>query len=222
MVAEALGIKLDVDDLNESLHVDPEHPTAWAFGPTNLITQTEGEDQQKCEALVISTFETKSFVADPEKYLKDRLGDERAEKQIKNSNLGAVVEDAKAFHDNPDVTQENRKPGLEDIRKLLAEDWYLVLLVDLRGLNPGRDAELDQKLGEGPISHYLFVYDFNDDGIMGHDPGPPEAHKERFIPWNDLGEIWKPPVIRAFRSKSPSIPKPQTSLIPDPPPAGAK
>ena len=109
------------------------------------------------------------------------MGDETAHIQIEHATIANIREDAKRFLANSHIHALSTTPSLDDVRDCLRDGWYVVPLVNARVLN-------DE---DGYSGHFIFVYGFDDQHIVFHNPGLP-ARAAQKVRWDvfDKARSW--------------------------------
>lgn len=147
----------------------------WSFRPLSLL------NDHGLDVVFYTTFDADAFVAAPETYLLEKKGAEGQAVAIKNSDMAAVVSQARDYikiRNTGGISEINEYYTPEILRALLSDGYLVNLWVNSRRLN-GAD---------GTAGHYILVYDFDDKGFFAHDPGgnqpdgsPLNQFKARYI-----------------------------------------
>ncbi len=125
-------------------------------------------------------FNYQKFVADGEKYLIERYGEEKGNAQIANCDLPYEIQNAKRLHKELETRQS--LPTIQDIRELINDGYLIVCNVNLKALN-------DEP---GYSGHFVLIYEANENELTMHDPGPPH-YKARKVSHNHFLRAWDYP-----------------------------
>lgn len=139
------------------------------------------------DVVYIDQFNLTSFIENPSKALTAVLGSEIAEDQMVNSNIPDVVKAARELLVNENVSVIFEIPTLQQLKSLIDKGYAVIVNVNARVLT-GK---------EGYSGHFVYVYDYNKNDLIMHNPGlPPEpslkVNFDRFEKsWAASGEEYK-------------------------------
>ncbi|HTB49137.1 MAG TPA: hypothetical protein VK712_03575 [Verrucomicrobiae bacterium] len=138
-------------------------------------------DRLGLEAVVIVNSSYEEFAKRGFDYLAEVMGSDIA--QWAETQTGDIeLEKKRAAEVAKKDIHEYRVPTREDIRRLLAEGWLVMLETNARKLN----------YQAGFTGHRVLVYAADVTGVTMHDPGRP-AHQSRFVDWELLEQAWADP-----------------------------
>jgi hypothetical protein len=132
-------------------------PGLWTWQMAGLIWLQE----KGLEIKAIEVFDYKKFAELGGQYLLDEFGEEVGKAQIEHSDISQELEFAKKFSEVIDI--EKRIPTIEDVKKLLQDDYVIVVNVNSRVL----------RKTDGYSGHFIVVKGFDEDGFILNDPGLP-------------------------------------------------
>lgn len=143
------------------------------------------------EMINMEDFDYHRFAQEGPSYLKERLGEEVGTAQIVHSDIPCEMKNAELFLQHFDYSPHI--PGLDDLRKLLHQDFLVICNVNSCALNGH----------EGYIGHFVLVYGIDDNAVIIHDPGPPHR-KARKVAHDLFVKAWAFPTekeknLMAFR-----------------------
>lgn len=173
------GTVFSFDEINKIFRSKPGY-YSWGYA----IAETLSRNGFSVKSIL--AFSTKRFVEEKEAYLLEWHGEEVGRVQIKNTDMPIVLEDAQKFLKANNIDIIERVPTSDDVRNLLADGWYLIPLVNAKRLN----------LQPGYAGHFIFVYGFDDDTVLFHDPGLPPIAARR-VPWALFESAWASPSEKA-------------------------
>jgi 23S rRNA pseudouridine1911/1915/1917 synthase len=129
---------------------------------------------------MIENFDYQRYAKKGKDYLKEYFTPAEYEWQLKNTNIEEIVPYMDAFLQA--VSPEQRRPKLQDIDDMLAEDRLIFMTLNSRVLNDH----------EGFASHAVLVIEKDGDGYIIHDPGgSTDSHPYRRVPaeklWQAMG-----------------------------------
>lgn len=161
----------------------------WTWPTAGLIWLQE----KGLEIKNIEPFDYSKFVQLREKYLLKQYGEEVGNEQIKHSDINQEVELAKKFVEVVDV--EQRVPGIDDIKRLLLENYVVIVNVN--------SVALDNR--KGYAGHFVVIKGFDGEGFVINDPGSPGI-ENRNVDFELFEKAWSYPNeksknIMAFRKK---------------------
>lgn len=125
-------------------------------------------------------FDISRFVLKPETYLLSFYGGDEGNDQIQNSDLPSVVKAAKDFMESDVSIIDKSEPNLMSIRSMIDDGYYVIPEVNQRVL---------QGDWSGYVGHFIFVYGYNENGVIAHNPGPPPMQSSE-ISWYMLDRAW--------------------------------
>jgi len=128
----------------------------------------------------IEDFDIDAFIKDGEAYLIQKFGEEVGKEQIQHSDIEQERNIYKKYlklH-----VHEQRVPNIEDIKKLLEDDYLVVCNVNSCGLSNT----------SGYVGHFVVIYDYNQNNLILHDPGLP-ALQARSVSYGNFLRAWEYP-----------------------------
>jgi len=133
----------------------------------------------------IDTFSTERFVREGESYLLEYYGLEAGKVQIGKVDVSIIREDAKKFLENKSIEFDKRAATPDDIRNHIQAGWYIVPCINSKILN----------FEPGYSGHFVFVYGFDDQNIVFHDPGGfnGTAQAAQQASWELFENAWQQP-----------------------------
>ena len=139
-------------------------------------TFTKAELDAGCRIHTVSTWNMSEFIARRWDYLRERLGAEATEWQIRNApDMDYVIDCMRALKGDNRLSYDYRAATTDDIRHHLSQGAYVAL-----GINPATLYDLSGDLGS---LHRILIYGFIDDQIFIQDPdvGAQVVSVERFM-----------------------------------------
>lgn len=145
------------DKIDEICGATPGKYT-WPFKP---VVELVG---MGLDVIFYTTFDTARFIESPEDYLEERGGPEGRDDNIRNSDMPAVIQQAKNYLkalQAKKLTEKNQYYTAQTMRDLLDQGYILSVWVNARRLNNA----------DGVAGHSILVIDYDDQGLFAHDPG---------------------------------------------------
>lgn len=156
--------------------VTAKKPGLWTWPLAGILWLKSLE----LDAYIVSNFDYDRFVALGADYLIEYSGKEVGDAQIANSDIAQERRFAKQACKTELI--KHRVPKIEELCKILDRGYLLICNVNSRALN-GRP---------GYIGHFVLVYDYTDDSLLLHDPGP-MPKPSRTVPFNVFENAWAYP-----------------------------
>ncbi|HEY4963871.1 MAG TPA: hypothetical protein VIH90_04210 [Candidatus Saccharimonadales bacterium] len=150
----------------------PKHG-AWVY-PELLALNKYGLDTK-----LITGFDIKRFITEGFNYIEDEYGKEVADYERTHPHDYAKIKQQMQQALDKDLVIE-RLATINDIKKFIDNDWYVMVLVNSRALNNK----------PGYVGHRVLVYGFDDNGVVMHDPGPTLPGEGKHISWSQLEKAW--------------------------------
>lgn len=133
---------------------------------------------------VIEPFDYRAFINKGEQYLIEEYGDKVATEQIKHSNIQQERKIAKKFL--KEIKVKSRIPDIDDIKKLILENYLLICNINAK--------TLENKTGyEG---HFVLVKGIDNEQVYLHDPGLPPV-ENRAVNLTNFMKSWAYPNKKA-------------------------
>jgi hypothetical protein len=110
---------------------------------------------------VIDNFDDEKFIQLGEQYLIEEYGEEVSNEQIKHSDINQEIKLTKKFVKM--IEKERKIPEIDDIKKLMLDDYIVVVNINSRTLNQR----------SGYAGHFIIIKGFNEKGFIVNDPGLP-------------------------------------------------
>jgi len=117
------------------------------------------------EAINFSTFDNNAFIENPEQYLVQQFGPEKAKINIDKCDIPMIVDILKTAKGSPYETTVSRNWQWDDVDRLLSAGYLLFTWVNSRALLCRQD--------ESFSGHFVLVYGYNPEKkyVLYHDAG---------------------------------------------------
>jgi len=138
--------------------------------------------QNGYELRLVEEFDYDAFAKRGAAYLIDKCGQEVAQAQIENSDIGREQEIAEQFVQYAPL--EHRVPELKDVETFMADHWVVICNVNSALLH-GQP---------GYSGHFVVIVDSNDEEVTIHDPGLP-PYENFAVTRADFEKAWGYPTI---------------------------
>jgi hypothetical protein len=129
----------------------------WTWPMAGLIWLQE----KGLEIIDIEAFDYEKFIERKNRYLIEEYGKAVAQAQIENSNIEQEIKYAKKLIQL--IKVKKAIPQLEEIKKLMEEDYLVMVNLNARTLNRQ----------EGYAGHFVAIKGFDEKGFILNDPGLP-------------------------------------------------
>jgi hypothetical protein len=128
----------------------------------------------------ISTWDHQQFIGRRWEYMRDRMGHEATEDQIKYApDIGFVIKSYSQILNHSHWSKEKRSATLGDIRHHLEKGAYVIVLVN--------GAEISGR--EGLEAHFVLIYGVDDDHVYLQNPGLPPMPEQK-VPVDLFLKTW--------------------------------
>jgi len=152
----------------------------WTWPMAGLIWLKE----KGLEVIDIEAFDYPKFIKQKGQYLIDEYGQEVAQSQIENSDIEQEIAIAQRFVQTINIRKA--VPELEEIKRLLEEDYVIIVNLNARTLNRK----------EGYAGHMVVIKGFNEQGFVMNDPGLP-GQENRQVSFDRFEKAWAYPNAKA-------------------------
>jgi hypothetical protein len=132
-------------------------PGKWTWPTAAMLWLME----HRYELRLVEEFDYAAFAERGADYLMEKCGQEVAQVQIENSDIGREQEIAAKFVQYAPL--EHRIPELADVERFIADNWVVICNVNSSLLHNQ----------SGYSGHFVIVVDVTADEVVIHDPGLP-------------------------------------------------